>query len=1152
MKFRRLRLQGFKSFVEPTDLEIENGLTGIVGPNGCGKSNLLEALRWVMGDNSPKSMRGAGMEDVIFAGTSGRSSRNNAEVTLWLENEDRAAPAEYNQSDSLEITRRIERDAGSAYRINSKDVRARDVQLLFADQSTGAHSPALVKQGQIGQLINSKPKARRQILEEAAGISGLHSRRHEAELKLRAAETNLTRLDDVLQQIESQLQGLKRQARQASRYRNLSGHIRKAEALVMHLRWTQARENVIDADARLKEATDAVVELTQLAAQATTADTEAGEALPPLREEEAKAAAGLHRLTVERERLDEEERQAKEEAERLQARQIQITHDIEREKTMSGDAEEVLTRLTQEKSDLEAASGSEEELVNAAREAAKASGEALAQKEESLDRLTAEAARLTAQRTTLERALEEAQAREQKLRTRLEDALSEMERLRPTPEAVAEIERARLDVANAQEIVDGAEHQVAESEAARLRAQNTEATAREPLQEAERISNHLRTEAQTLARVLQVEETGLWPPMIDAVSVETGYEKALGSALGDDLDIPADSAAPMHWDTLPPLANASPLPAGATPLSQYVTGPEALQRRLSQIGVVSREQGKSLQSALTQGQRLVSQDGDLWRWDGLTAAAEAPTAAATRLSQRNRLEELDGEIESAEADAKVKREAFHAARQDAEQTAKAETEQRTHLRGAQKAFNGAKELLTKAERDSERNNTRVTALQENVAGLENDLAESADKARTSQEGLERLPAGEGLQDDINQHRSSVGALRIQLSEDRATLEGIERERQARERRLTDIDRESVDWMSRRESASRHIGTLEERAQEIASDLERAKAIPTAIDERRKDLLSHISDAEAKRNTAADALAEAEEHQRQCSQAAKKTSQSLSEVREQRARSEAQVESAHERQNEVAARIQEVLQCLPEDVLFIAEIKDGEELPPLEQTETKLDRLKNERERLGGVNLRAEEEAQELQEQLDSMNADREDLEGAIHKLRTGINSLNKEGRERMLTAFETVNNNFQVLFKTLFGGGEAELRMVESDDPLEAGLEIVAKPPGKKMQVMSLLSGGEQALTAMALIFAVFQANPAPICVLDEVDAPLDDSNVERFCNLLDEMTRSTDTRFLVITHHALTMSRMDRLYGVTMMERGVSHLVSVDLSGAERVLAAE
>jgi len=626
LKFLRLRLSGFKSFVEPTDLLIEPGLTGIVGPNGCGKSNLLEAMRWVMGENSFKNMRGSGMEDVIFAGTAGRPSRNNAEVTLVIDNSERTAPAAYNDNDTLEVSRRIERDAGSQYRINGKEVRARDVQLLFADASTGSHSPALVRQGQIGQLISSKPVNRRRILEEAAGITGLYTRRHEAELRLKAAETNLTRLDDVVAQIETQLTSLKRQARQATRYRNLSGHIRRAEATVLHMKWGQATSTLDTEETRLKETDARVAELTQLAAAASTAQAQAAEKLPALRDAEAHAAAGLHRLTVARENLDAEETRARDQASQLTARLEQIRQDVARERHLMSDTGEALERLSGEEEELKKQEASQSEAHAAAREKVSETSETLQTRENELDGLSQEAAALAAERQSLERTIGQAEERFAKLTAQLEEIARERATLADAEEKKAAIAQQGAELEAA--ITHGEEAEVAALAAEEtLRAARVEETEkRDPLQNSEREVGRLSAEAKALADLLAVDEGGLWPPLIDAVTVEPGYEKALGAALGEDLSVPTDSAAPIHWDLVEATDDA-PLPHAARPLASVVRGPAAFSRRLNQIGLVSPEQGKALQASLKPGQRLVSVAGDLWRWDGYTAGADAPTSA---------------------------------------------------------------------------------------------------------------------------------------------------------------------------------------------------------------------------------------------------------------------------------------------------------------------------------------------------------------------------------------------------------------------------------------------------------------------------------------------------------------------------------------------
>ncbi|MGB5947822.1 MAG: chromosome segregation SMC family protein, partial [Parvibaculum sp.] len=666
MKFNRLRLSGFKSFVDPTDLIIEPGLTGVVGPNGCGKSNLLEALRWVMGENSFKNMRGSGMEDVIFAGTTGRPARNHAEVTLFIDNADRSAPAAYNDCEVIEVSRKIERDQGSTYRINGREVRARDVQLLFADASTGAQSPALVRQGQIAQLISSKPINRRRILEEAAGITGLYTRRHEAELRLKAAETNLTRLDDVVAQLESQLASLKRQARQAVRYRNLSSQIRETEAIQLHLKWTHAVNALKHEEERLV-ATDArVAELTREAAAASVAEAEAAETLPALRDREAQEAARLHRLTIERGNLDAEEARAKGEAQRLNARIEQIGHDLARERHLIEDTRGAIARLEAETVELRGAEEGQDEAQAIAEARVEETQATLSSRESELDQLNREIARLTAERQSLEKAIESGRARMERVARQIEEIASEQASLADAAEKQAEIElqSAELDAAAAR--AEAAEYAALDAEEARSAAQEAEKASREPMQVAERKAGDLAAEAKTLADLLAVGESDLWPPMIDAVHVEHGYETALGAALGDDLAVPGDVAAPVHWDALPDFEAAPALPQGALPLSQFVRGPAALSRRLSQIGVVDTADGKRLQSELKPGQRLVTREGALWRWDGYTAAADAPTASARRLEQRNRLADVEAQLQEARAFAAEMRAAFEAARLAAE------------------------------------------------------------------------------------------------------------------------------------------------------------------------------------------------------------------------------------------------------------------------------------------------------------------------------------------------------------------------------------------------------------------------------------------------------------------------------------------------------
>jgi len=1150
LKFTRLRLSGFKSFVEPTELFVEPGLTAVIGPNGCGKSNLFDAMRWVMGETRPSSVRGSEMDDVIFAGSAGRPARNVAEVTLFIDNSDRTAPSPYNEFDTIEVSRRIEREAGSVYRINGRDVRQRDVQIFFADASSGAGSTAFVRQGQIGLLISQKPLARRAILEEAAGIGGLHQRRHEAELRLRAAETNLSRLEDVIREVEGQLGSLKRQARQASRYRNLSGHIRKAEALAHYLRWTAAEAKQALSAEELTNAAAAVAAATDVAAKASTAQGEAAAVLPPLRQNEAERAAAHHRLIAQREQLEAEETRAREAAQRVRQLIAQADADMSRSRELDQDADTALATLETEAGVLTAANENAGEDLAKAETVATEMAQTLADAEGLLERLTAELAQWNARKSGLERDRAQAERAQQNATSQLANVQARLDAALESAKDAPDVHAAEAETERAREAADAARGAAGEARTTFVATESAESTAREPLEAAEREVQRLSAEVKALSELLHPEGEGLFPPLVDAVTVQTGYEAALGAALGDDLQAPLDENSPHHWRDLGAFDFDPNLPEGVKPLSEFVQAPPALARRLAMTGLVFPDQGAALQPQLKPGQSLVSPRGDVWRWDGFTASADAPSAAAIRLAQRNRLTALEAEAEIAR-ETRAARFAEYAAAKDAREAARdALRTAEANERGATQALSTAQDQANRAARAAAERASQLASLEAEIRRL-TQAVETADEAyKQAVAGLEALGDGIALNNGVAGAREQTAAARTQASEARAALQTLRREGEARVRRLSAISEEQTRWNSRKADAQTHLAELARRQEELAGELAAAEAVPEQIAERRNALLDAIATAEAERKEASDRRQEAETILAEADKVARAADQTLSAAREERAGAQARAEAAQARIEELKTRIQDELECVPADLAERAEIQEGEELPPLEQAEKRVERLKNEREQLGGVNLRAEEEAAEQEARMTTLVADRDDLVGAIEKLRRGIQSLNKEGRERLLASFEKVNTNFQELFTKLFQGGEAKLTFTESEDPLEAGLEIFARPPGKKLQSLALLSGGEQALTAMALIFAVFLVNPAPVCVLDEVDAPLDDANVDRFCNMLNQMTELSGTRFLVITHHALTMSRMDRLFGVTMAERGVSQLVSVSLAEAEKIAA--
>ena len=1146
MQFQRLRLVGFKSFVDPAEVHIEPGLTGVVGPNGCGKSNVLESLRWVMGANSAKAMRGQGMDDVIFAGAANRPPRSHAEVSLTIDNAQRRAPQPFTDSAIIEVSRRIDRGQGSTYRINGKEVRARDVQLLFADASTGANSPALVRQGQISELIAAKPQNRRRILEEAGGVAGLHTRRHEAELRLKAAETNLERLDDIGRELETTLTRLKREARQAEKYKKISAEIRALQAALLFVRWNDARAAAETAARELAEADRAVLEATTASGRAQTASLNAQEALKPAREEDAVAGALLHRASLERDRLDMAEQAARAEVERLTAEAARIAADIERETAMAGDAEGELARLGAAVEALQAeiaaapARGPELEAALSAAEDARRAADA------EVERVAGAVAAVEARVSAENARKRDAEARVARAESQLASAKSEREALGPldTPEieaAKAALEQAQTELAAARAAVEAAEAERGDRARAEQEARQTARATEDRL-------GRLQTEARGLAQLL-VQGKREHPPALDQVQADKGYEAALAAALGDDLDAALDARAAAYWAGAE--APSPSWPRGVEPLADHVSAPDQLKARLALCGVADRSEIGDLTKTLPVGARLVTREGDLWRWDGFVQRAEAPRPAAVRLAQRTRLSELEADIdegkpalEEAQAALRMAAEAFRTA----EEAVKAARAAPFPL---DKAVTAARDRVEALGREQARKEARAQALDETLARLETEVEAARAGLAEAQGGDAPSETLDGLRAELTEARTAADAARGSAATARVERDAEAREVAGRQARLDGLSRERDGWAARARDATVRIGDLEKDAERTAARLKAASDAPERLAAQRSALLDSLTTAETRRKTAADALALAEGQATEADRAARTAEAAASAAREARAGLAARAEAAADKLAETETNVRETAQMSPEELGQKLQDDAIARPPDAAGAESLLYGLEREREALGAVNLLAEEEANEYGDRLQTMKVERSDLTSAIAKLRDGIDELNAEGRERLVAAFDVINDNFKSLFEALFGGGQAELKLVESDDPLEAGLEIYACPPGKRLSVMSLMSGGEQALTAAALIFAVFLANPAPVCVLDEVDAPLDDANVDRFCRMLDEMRKRTDTRFIVITHNPVTMSRMDRLYGVTMPERGVSQLVSVDLTQAEEIVAA-
>ena len=927
MDFSKLRLSSFKSFVEPIEIDIKDGLTGVVGPNGCGKSNLVEAIRWVMGEASYKSMRASSMEGVIFQGTQNRPSRNSAEVSLVLNNKDRDAPLICNDAETIEVTRRIEREAGSVYKLNGNDIRARDIQMLFADASTGARSPSLVRQGQIQELIDQKPNERRRILEDAAGISGLHVRRHEAELRIKSAELNIDRLDDILKELSSQIRSLNKQSREAKRYKNLSQKIRESEILLLAKNYITFEMVCNENEGKLNSLN---VEYQNIVRDISTKKTEelnAQNTLPNLKENANSSSAELQRLIIQMERFDNDKEQSERRKQELEDLIMTTNQQLIRE-------EQILEDINYSTFDNSKNNNDEDELkikIN----------------------------------------------KKEKLIFNIEKDINQLTELYADKNALESLIGDSIETSNS---------------------------------------------------------------LIEGLEVTPGYEKALDALLGDELYYSLDSANDIYWKKNSIKGNVQSLPKDTQSLSDFVNGSDILNQRLSQTALVSKEKGDILFSELSYGQRMVTKEGDLWRWDGLVVSAGAPGSAAKRLGHRNHLIEIYDSI-----------------------------------------------------KNFEKNNGNM----------------------------------EHLRDQLKIEHKNLSDLKLNFEK-----------YQLDKKNILEIEKRS-------DLAKDQISILKERIKKFEEENNDLDQKPEDVELRKTELNEKISSAKKNSNEDNDNLANIENRLRDLVNEIRTLSDKESLLREKKGRIEVTLETNKIRLSELTDLIKKEHR---EISVFMDEISVS--LNDLNENEIQIsiDKLKIERDQLGGVNLKAEDEAKEIKERIDDIKIERNDLVEAIKKLKVGINDLNKEGRERMQRAFFEVNEEFQNVFKKFFGGGNAELKFIDSDDPLEAGLEVFAQLPGKKLIEMSSLSGGEKGLVSLSLIFAVFLTNPSPICVLDEVDAALDDSNVEKFCDLVEEISSNVKTRFLVITHHPLTMARMDRLYGVTMQEKGVSQLVSVDLNIAEKI----
>jgi chromosome segregation protein len=1156
IQFAKLRLSGFKSFVERTELDIRPGLTGIVGPNGCGKSNLVEAMRWVMGESSAKKMRGSGMDDVIFSGTSSRPARSFAEVSLLLDNHEKTAPPAYNEHEEIEVSRKIHKDQGSTYRINGRIVRAQDVQVLFADVISGANSPALISQGQITRIINSKPAERRLLLEESSGIGGLYARRHEAELRLRAADNNLIRLEDIIGSMEKRFAELKKQARQATRYRNVSAQIRQLEIMIYWLEWKFLRDKADKAVKEFESIESEVARLTADVIKLTKTQSSQNSELPEIREQDAGAAAKLQNLRISLQRMEDEARQTEtlinETSQQLQQARSDIKHEIQTQEEnalqlekMDEEHKHILAGQEREEAELDKKQHIRDKLEATVKELENIYSSKM--EETAYLRAAKESAAgiLTQQQNQLETVI----SRLDMTRSLLGDKNEELRAL-PSKEEIQEKISVR------EQALQDTYTKQAELQKAQERAGKDQASALEKYNQTEKALETFSTEISTIEEFVKLDSEEAYGAILEDITVEDGFEAALSKALGDALSASENEDAPQVWME-PIFAGKLPeLPEDCYPLFK-ITGkaPVRLKPALQMIGVVEDEtQGNRLRSKLRPGQSLVSKNGAFWRWDGLHIKASSIDRNAVHLQQKNRLAELKARFPFIKA-------ALYEASKECNEAQKHLQEITGNLFKTSRLSEELNREISGLHKEIEQNSRERTTAEREAARLQEALdLHLSEKKRLESEIFQSNKELEKLENtNITDENSGIDVLKTSLQNTREELREAVRacdlasqRQETRKARLHALADERVSLQNRTIRSRERVKTLEEREKILSAKLEELKNKPLNIQTGRDELFEKIAEAERKRNETADKLVRKETEAGETAKALKSAENELSSIRENRASLQAVLGETSQRLEELDTAIKSKFEIRPVELpsqIGMDPLALAEE--DVENLRARREKLMRERDNIGPVNLRADTEARELEKELTVLLNERNDLLEAIAELRSGIQKLNSEARERLVSAFEHVNAHFTGLFSRLFNGGQAYLSLVDAEDPLEAGLEIFAQPPGKTLQTISLLSGGEQALTSAALVFAMFLTNPSPICVLDEIDAPLDDANVDRLCDVLEEMAEAGKTRFLVITHHGLTMARMDRLYGVTMAEQGVSQLVSVDLQQSFEFLEA-
>ena len=1143
--FENLRLTGFKSFVEATDMPIRAGLTGIVGPNGCGKSNLVEALRWVMGESSAKRLRGGEMDDVIFAGAAGRPARNQAEVSLRLSNPDFDAPLQFNDETLIEVTRKVVRSQGSAYRVNGRDHRAQDLKLLFADLASGASSNAMVAQGRVSAIVNARPTDRRVLLEEAAGITGLYSRRREAENRLRAAETNLERVDDLRQSKEGQRRSLERQASAARRYSTLQAEARALGASLAYQEWLALEAALDKANGALAACSKQCEELSLAEAVAQREEATASEALEPTRMAHAEAASRMQRLELALESLAAEERGLEAKKADLARQLAEVGDDLEREKGNVTAAQERMQALEAEEVGLKERRQALKPEVAKAEVALAEQEKAERAASETLRDVSLKLSTARNERLALSSRIETLEARTASLATKLA-SLEVNQAFEGADESAiaAQIEaqnQLTSELETGQAARDALVTQRDEAATRQEAARAAEAAARQAAQQAMSEIEGLRA---FLAKGSSKKADG--PTLAQSLALNADYAKALAAVLGQEVEAGLAEAEGAYWRSWQDMPPADALPNNLPTLGAQVQQPAWLAEVLQHVGLAQHaDEARALQKDLKPGQSLTTRDGGFWRWDGFVAALDEGQGATALIERRQRLVDLEAtvpELEKAVAEAGEQAAAAGAAFEAARAQLKTRDEELEALR---RSRDTAGANIAKAQQALAAHRAKVAAQEAERAGT----AREQETVVAELTGLQQTLASQGelahLEAQVATAQETLTTQSDALRERRVTLEAQKRDLIGVDARLGAILTETFTFEGQLRNAERQFDVLAARGKALETEAMAQAGRPQEIADKRFDLQESKQSAERERARAGDALAEAETSLRQLRAAYTNAQKAYANAREDRARLTAEQSAAQDRLTVSARAAYDQFKVPAADLLELTGCESATDLPRREEASAKLAKLERQVESIGPVNLAAESEVETLAEELERIQIETTELTQAIAKLRRVIGELNQEGRARLTAAFDQVATHFSTLFQRLFGGGKAKLELVGSTDPLEAGLEIVASPPGKRLQSLTLLSGGEQTLTALALIFAMFRANPAPLCVLDEVDAPLDDANVDRMCGLLEDMAAEVGTRFLIVTHNALTMARVDRLFGVTMAERGVSRLVSVDLESA-------